>query len=236
MGSEVGHSIRRQQIPEYELERAFNRNCHAEGSMDKKSFVNAVTEILFKLGVEVTEEPSELDRALAGDKEAARKVLMGMGVIDRDGSLTENYAPLPEEKPDSLNSDFWVIMHWREEGVKLPYRSQGQGGCSFSNHLVQSYGTRTFPTYREAYDYLEREVFPSSPKARVMRVTSEPRSVGHEFWVVMQKRNDGCVYADLHKTDGIMYLEFKDAIVALNKHPQKECYHIVKMIANLEGL
>lgn len=97
MGSEVGHSIQRQQIPEYELERAFNRNCCAEGSMDKKSFVNAVTEILFKLGVEVTKEPSELDRALAGDKEAARKVLMGMGVIDRDGNLTENYAPLPVE-------------------------------------------------------------------------------------------------------------------------------------------
>lgn len=106
MGSEVDHSTRRLQIPEYELERAFNRNCCAKGTMNKKSFVNAVTEILSRLGIEVIKEPSELDRALAGDKGAARKVLMEMGVINKDGNLTENYAPLPEERPDSLNSDF----------------------------------------------------------------------------------------------------------------------------------
>lgn len=69
-----------------------------------------------------------------------------------------------------------------------------------------------------------------------MRVASAPESAGHEFWVIMQKRNDGCVYADLPKTDGHMYLEYGDALMALNAHPDKECYRIVKMIVNLEEL
>jgi hypothetical protein len=32
------------------------------------------------------------------------------------------------------------------------------------------------------------------------------------FYVIMQKRRDGEVYADLHKTNEIMYLTYEDAV------------------------
>ena len=35
--------------------------------------------------------------------------------------------------------------------------------------------------------------------------------VGHEFWVIMTKRQDGEIYADLHKTNQKIYLEYEDA-------------------------
>lgn len=55
-----------------------------------------------------------------------------------------------------------------------------------------------------------------------------------EFFVVMQKRSDGKVYADLHKTDGRMYLTEEEADSALlatgdlAKH-----FHKVKMVGVL---
>jgi hypothetical protein len=58
---------------------------------------------------------------------------------------------------------------------------------------------------------------------------------GHEFWVIMQKRRDGEVYADLHKTNQKIYLEYEDALEDFNNSEHyKEYYHIVKMIATLD--
>jgi len=59
--------------------------------------------------------------------------------------------------------------------------------------------------------------------------------VGHEFWVIMQKRRDGEVYADLHKTNQYIYLTYEDALVVFhNSEHYKEYYHIIKMIATLD--
>jgi hypothetical protein len=69
--------------------------------------------------------------------------------------------------------------------------------------------------------------------------TSEVRmsdKVGHEFWVIMLKRRDGEVYADLHKTNMKIYLEYEDAEKELNSWEMcKEYVHIVKLIATLDG-
>jgi hypothetical protein len=55
------------------------------------------------------------------------------------------------------------------------------------------------------------------------------------FWVIMLKRRDGKVYADLHKTNEIMYLTYEDAVEHFNNSEHyKEYYHIVKMIATLD--
>jgi hypothetical protein len=55
------------------------------------------------------------------------------------------------------------------------------------------------------------------------------------FWVIMQKRRDGKVYTDLHKTNEIMYLSYEDALKDFNNSEHyKEYYHIVKMIAYLD--
>lgn len=53
------------------------------------------------------------------------------------------------------------------------------------------------------------------------------------FWVVMQKRigKDAKVYADLHKTDGIMHQTLWDAEAALRKHPLNPCFHVVELVA-----
>ena len=59
--------------------------------------------------------------------------------------------------------------------------------------------------------------------------------VGHEFWVIMLKRRDGEVYADLHKTNEIMYFTYEDALDDFNYDEHyKEYYHIVKMIGILD--
>lgn len=58
--------------------------------------------------------------------------------------------------------------------------------------------------------------------------------VGHEFYVLMLKRSDGEVYADLHKTDMKIYLEYEDAEKELNSWAMcQEYVHIVKMVAYL---
>ena len=57
-----------------------------------------------------------------------------------------------------------------------------------------------------------------------------------EFYVIMLKRQDGKVYADLHKTDQFIYLTEEDAYEELNNKEQfKEYYQVVKLIACLDG-
>jgi len=56
-----------------------------------------------------------------------------------------------------------------------------------------------------------------------------------EFYVIMLKRQDGKVYADLHKTDRDIYLTIEDAYEEWNNTEHyKEYYHIVKLIACLD--
>jgi len=56
-----------------------------------------------------------------------------------------------------------------------------------------------------------------------------------EFYVIMLKRQDGKVYADLHKTNQVIYLTIEDAEDEFNnsEHYKQYC-HIVKLIASLE--
>jgi hypothetical protein len=57
-----------------------------------------------------------------------------------------------------------------------------------------------------------------------------------EFYVIMLKRQDGKVYADLHKTNQHIYLTIEDAEDEFNKSEHyKEYCHIVKLIACLDG-
>ena len=52
------------------------------------------------------------------------------------------------------------------------------------------------------------------------------------FYVIMQKRKDGKVYADLHKTDGRFYLTEGEAKRALRTDtPNPEYFHVVELIA-----
>jgi hypothetical protein len=55
-----------------------------------------------------------------------------------------------------------------------------------------------------------------------------------EFWVIMQKRQDGKVYADLHKTNQKIYLTVEDAEEDLKHDTHASYRHIVKLIACLE--
>ena len=56
-----------------------------------------------------------------------------------------------------------------------------------------------------------------------------------EFYVIMLKRQDGKVYADLHKTNQVIYLTIEVAYEELNNTEHfKENYHIVKLIACLD--
>ena len=58
--------------------------------------------------------------------------------------------------------------------------------------------------------------------------------VGYEFYVIMLKRQDGEVYADLHKTDMKIYLDYEDAVKGLESlEICREHLHIVKMVAYL---
>jgi hypothetical protein len=60
-----------------------------------------------------------------------------------------------------------------------------------------------------------------------------------EFYVIMLKRQDGKVYADLHKTTLKIYLTYEDAERDLNEgglyegYFCKDYYHIVKLVACL---
>ena len=58
--------------------------------------------------------------------------------------------------------------------------------------------------------------------------------MAYEFFVVMQKRSDGKVYADLHKTDERMYLIGREADVALAAMGDlAQHFHKVKMVGVL---
>jgi hypothetical protein len=55
-----------------------------------------------------------------------------------------------------------------------------------------------------------------------------------EFFVIMLKRQDGKVYADLHKTNEVIYLTIEDAYEEWNNTEHyKKYFHIVKLIACL---
>lgn len=58
----------------------------------------------------------------------------------------------------------------------------------------------------------------------------------YEFFVVMQKRGDGGVYADLHKTTKKMYLMRLEADQALKDMGDLTPYfHVVRLFAVTEG-
>lgn len=51
------------------------------------------------------------------------------------------------------------------------------------------------------------------------------------FWVIMQKRGDGKVYADLHKANEKMYLIEEDAHAALKTYGDLEQnFHVVEIV------
>lgn len=59
----------------------------------------------------------------------------------------------------------------------------------------------------------------------------------YEFYVNMQERGDGRVYADLHKTDERIYFNKEDAQRAIDADPELSPYrHVVKLIAVLPEL
>lgn len=55
--------------------------------------------------------------------------------------------------------------------------------------------------------------------------------VGHEFYVVMVKRQDGEIYCDLAKTTERIFLD-KEVAEAVNKYYDN--HHVVKMVAYLD--
>jgi hypothetical protein len=64
--------------------------------------------------------------------------------------------------------------------------------------------------------------------------TTTPTKSGQIFYVVMQKRKDGEIYVDLHKTTEKIYLLYEDAEEALNELGDlKDCFHIVKLVSHL---
>jgi hypothetical protein len=67
---------------------AYDSYCDAEGD----SIVGVPTSTIEELVAEL-KAPTLLDRALTGDKAAAKQFLMEMGVIDENGQLTGPYKP-----------------------------------------------------------------------------------------------------------------------------------------------
>jgi len=56
-----------------------------------------------------------------------------------------------------------------------------------------------------------------------------------EFYVNMQKRGDGRLYPDLHKTDHTIYFTREEAQAAIDADPELKPYrHVVKMFASLD--
>lgn len=54
------------------------------------------------------------------------------------------------------------------------------------------------------------------------------------FYVNMQKRRDGKVYPDLHKTDERMYFTPEEAQAAIDADPELAPYrHVVPMVADI---
>ena len=56
-----------------------------------------------------------------------------------------------------------------------------------------------------------------------------------EFYVIMAKRMDGKTYADLHKTTQQIYLTEEEAESGFKYFGYQDSYHIVKLIACLDG-
>lgn len=54
-----------------------------------------------------------------------------------------------------------------------------------------------------------------------------------EFFVVMEKRNDGQAFADLHKTDGRFYLTREEADAALQNKGELSRYFQVESLISL---
>lgn len=56
------------------------------------------------------------------------------------------------------------------------------------------------------------------------------------FYVNMQKRGDGKVYADLHKTDGHIYYDPEEAQAAIDADPELAPHrHVVAIVGMLES-
>lgn len=54
------------------------------------------------------------------------------------------------------------------------------------------------------------------------------------FYVNMQKRGDGRIYTDLHKTDGHIYFKEEEAQAAIDAQPDlKQFRHVVELVAVL---
>lgn len=54
------------------------------------------------------------------------------------------------------------------------------------------------------------------------------------FYVNMVKRSDGKVYADLHKTDGVIYYAHEDAQKAIDSDPTtSDNRHVVFLVADV---
>ncbi len=55
------------------------------------------------------------------------------------------------------------------------------------------------------------------------------------FWVVMTKRKDGKIFADLHKTNGKIYLTKEEAESALQERTEEEqiFWHVVELAAEV---
>lgn len=69
---------------------------------------------------------------------------------------------------------------------------------------------------------------------KAVEIFNESQPVAAEFFVVMQKRRDGKVYADLHKCLPTMFLTLEDAQAALEADPElKPHRHIVRMLAEV---
>lgn len=67
----------------------------------------------------------------------------------------------------------------------------------------------------------------------MISLSTESHDAGHLFFVIMQKRKDQKIYTALEKTDQKIYLEYEDAEDVLSKMPEKDCFHIVKLVAHL---
>lgn len=64
----------------------------------------------------------------------------------------------------------------------------------------------------------------------------ERGATGYRFYLNMQKRSDGKVYCDLHKTDERIYFSPEEAQSAIDADPELKKYrHVVAAVATLDG-
>jgi hypothetical protein len=92
---EEGRSVR------YGIANVLTHLVHAWG--DPESWYAVPASTLEQLAAELT-APNMLDRAMAGDRQAARQFLQELGVIDEHGQLTGPYAPEPSPDPYPASS------------------------------------------------------------------------------------------------------------------------------------